>query len=45
VKNFKKKGNPVKVGEQLDITEFSINFFERIEEGLSLTSKVGIRKR
>ena len=26
----------MKLGEQLDIIEFSINFFERIEEGLAL---------
>jgi len=26
----------MKIGEQLDIGEFSINFFERMEEGLQL---------
>jgi len=30
------QGKPIKIGEQLDIGEFAINFFERIEEGLLL---------
>lgn len=33
------QGNLVTVGEQFDITEFSNNFFERIEEGLSINNK------
>lgn len=35
-------GKKVKVGEQSDINEFSINFFERIEEGLALDARVCI---
>jgi len=41
-KNLTLKGNKVKIGEQSDITEFSINFFERIEEGLTLDARVKI---
>ena len=34
----------MQLGEQLDIVEFSINFFERIEEGLVLGSQTLERK-
>lgn len=37
------KGKNVKVGEQSDISEFSINFFERIEEGLKLDARVDVK--
>ena len=34
------QGKPMKIGEQLDIGEFAINFFERIEEGLLLNANL-----
>ena len=34
------KGRRVKIGEQSDISEISINLFERIEEGLAFDSRV-----
>jgi len=33
------QGRKVKIGEQSDISEFSINLFERIEEGLAFDSR------
>lgn len=34
------QGKSIKIGEQLDIGEFAINFFERIEEGLLLNANL-----